>query len=148
MCSRTSSLVAIPRMSSTNAIAGTGFMKCMPTCTQGCPPLPHDVNAAAATVFKAVKRLLNVTVLDSRTNHVHCRGCVCQGQMASMAQHEERAAQVYATDFMRHRKLPVRALTTAWGRRVAAAMRVMLMELVLLARMASGCTVCAARSQG
>ncbi len=38
-------------------------------------------------------------------------------------------------------------LTTACGRRVAAAMRVMLMELVLLARMAPGCTVCAAGTQ-
>ena len=30
--SGTLSLVAMPRMSSTSAIAGTGFMKCMPTC--------------------------------------------------------------------------------------------------------------------
>ena len=39
------------------------------------------------------------------------------------------------------------AFTTACGRRVAAAMRVMLMELVLLARMALGCTVCAAQTR-
>jgi len=43
-----------------------------------------------------------------------------------------------------HRQKTPCTLTTACGRRVAAAMRVMLIELVLLARMAFGCTICAA----